>query len=285
MNKLENTTFIIPLKIESGDRMRNIITVLCFLLHNFDSKVIVKEVDSQKVFEPDVLPQITEFLGDRIQNLTHIFEHSDNQVFHRTRILNEMIHMSTTEVVVNYDCDIVLRPETYYKSVDMIVNDGYDLIYPYGKGSYQQQVFATDEIVSEFISNDFDFDILMRNSQNYLSDRGHVQFFKRSSYIEGGMENENFIGSAPEDLERHDRYIKLGYKVGRIDDIIFHFEHSRGMNSYPISVQKSPHWNDNWKLYEYLNTASVEELKEYYQTQKYLKKYPTKILPEDLSDG
>jgi len=204
MNKLENTTFIIPLRIESGDRMRNIITVLCFLLYNFDSKVIVKEVDSQKVFEPDVLPQITEFLGDRIQNLTHIFEHSDNQVFHRTRILNEMIHMSTTEVVVNYDCDIVLRPETYYKSVDMIVNDGYDLIYPYGKGSYQQQVFATDEIVSEFIT---------------------------------------------------------------------------------ISVQRSPHWNDNWKLYEYLNTASVDELKDYYQTQKYLKKYPTKILLEDLSDG
>lgn len=273
MTKLANTTFIIPLRIESDDRMRNIITVLCFLLENFDSKVIVKEVDSQKVFESHVLPQITEFLGDKINNLTHLFECSDDLVFHRTRILNEMLHLSDTEVVVNYDCDVVLHPETYFKAVQMITEEGYDLIYPYGKGSYQQQVFANDELVSEFISNDFDFDILMAKSQNYLSDRGHVQFFKRSSYIEGGMENENFIGSAPEDLERHDRYVKLGYKVGRIDDLIFHFEHSRGMNSYPLSVQQSPHWNDNWNLYQYLDSISGSELKEYYNTQKYLKKY------------
>lgn len=273
MSKLENTTFIIPLRIESEDRMRNIITVLCFLLSKFNSKVIVKEHDSHSVFSQFVLPQIKDFLGDRINNLTHIFEKSDSAVFHRTRILNEMIHLSKTEVVVNYDCDVVLRPETYYKSVDMIVNQGYDLIYPYGKGSYQQQVFATDEIVSQFISEDFNFDVLMKNSQNYLSDRGHVQVFKRSSYIGGGMENENFIGSAPEDLERHDRFVKLGYKVGRIDDIIFHFEHSRGMNSYPVSVQQSPHWYDNWNLYQYLSNVSSEELREYYNTQKYLKKY------------
>ena len=273
MNKLDNTTFIIPLRIESKDRMRNIITVLCFLLENFNSKVIVHEVDVERVFEKHVFPQISDFLEDKITNLTHVFEESDNAVFHRTRILNEMTHLSKTDVVVNYDCDVVLHPETYYKSVDMIVNQGYDLIYPYGKGSYQQQVFATDEIVSQFISEDFNFDILMKNSQNYLSDRGHVQFFKRSAYIEGGMENENFIGSAPEDLERHDRFVKLGYKVGRIDDIIFHFEHSRGMNSYPVSVQQSPHWDDNWNLYQYLSNISPEELREYYNTQKYLKKY------------
>lgn len=273
MNKLENTTFIIPLRIESDDRMRNIITVLCFLLGNFNSKVIVKEVDSQEVFQPYVLPQITEFLGDKVKNLIHLFEHSDNVVFHRTRILNEMLHLSTTDVVVNYDCDIVLYPETYYKAVNMIVDGGYDLIYPYGKGSYQQQVFANDEIVSQFINDNFDFNVLMANSKNYLSDRGHVQFFKRSSYIEGGMENENFIGSAPEDLERHDRYVKLEYKVGRIDDLIFHFEHSRGINSYPVSVQRSPHWEDNWNLYQYLSNISTEELRKYYDTQKYLKKY------------
>ena len=253
--------------------MRNIITVLCFLLETFDSKVIVKEVDSEEIFVKNVFPQIREFLGSKIDNLTHIFEFSDNTIFHRTRILNEMLHLTETEVVVNYDCDVVLYPETYYKSVNKIIEDGYDLIYPYGKGSYQQQVFANDELVSQFINEDFNFELLMKNSKNYLSDRGHVQFFKKSSYIQGGMENENFIGSAPEDLERHDRFIKLGYKVGRIDDIIFHFEHSRGMNSYPISVQQSPHWQDNWNLYQYLSNISEKDLKEYYNTQKYLKKY------------
>jgi hypothetical protein len=47
MVDLSNATFIIPLRIESADRMRNIITLLCFLLGNFDTNVIVKEVESE----------------------------------------------------------------------------------------------------------------------------------------------------------------------------------------------------------------------------------------------
>ena len=50
MIDLKDTTFIIPVKIESDDRLRNVITVCCFLLENFDTKVIVKEVDK----DPDL---------------------------------------------------------------------------------------------------------------------------------------------------------------------------------------------------------------------------------------
>ena len=45
MIDLKNCTFIIPIRIESEDRMRNVVTVLAYLLKNFDTKVIVKEVD------------------------------------------------------------------------------------------------------------------------------------------------------------------------------------------------------------------------------------------------
>ena len=269
MSNLENTTFIIPLRIDSDDRMRNAITVVCFLLQNFDSKVIVKEHDSSKVFRDHGVPQIMEFLEGREKNLIYVFEQSENPVFHRTKYLNQMISMAQTEVVVNYDCDVLLRPETCHKAVDMIVNGGYDLIYPYGKGSYQEQIFADDELVSEFLNEDFDFDVLMKKSQNYLSDRGHVQFFKRSSYIAGGMEKENFIAYGPEDWERHDRFVRLGYKVGRIDDTVFHLEHKRTDNSWTTN----PHYKDNMNLYEYLNGLTSEELSEYYKTQDYLKKY------------
>ena len=42
MVDLSNATFIIPLRIESSDRMRNIVTLLCYLFENFDTNVIVK---------------------------------------------------------------------------------------------------------------------------------------------------------------------------------------------------------------------------------------------------
>ena len=38
-----NLTFLIPVKIESEDRVRNLITVLSYLLTKVDAKIIVKE--------------------------------------------------------------------------------------------------------------------------------------------------------------------------------------------------------------------------------------------------
>ena len=50
-NDLKDCTFIIPIRIESEDRLRNVITVLCFLVSNFDTNIIVKEVDTKSVFQ------------------------------------------------------------------------------------------------------------------------------------------------------------------------------------------------------------------------------------------
>jgi len=269
---LNDTTFIIPIRIESEDRMRNVITILCYLLKNFNTKVILKEVDTESVFEKDVLPQIEDYLGKSLDNLTYIFEQSDDPVFYRMKILNEMIDMCETSIVVNYDCDVLFKSETYIKSIQMI-NDGYDIVYPYGFGEYQKQVFVDDNDVSEFISNDFDFSILDNKSKMYDAQYGHVQFLKKESYIIAGMENENFKGSSPEDKERFYRFDKMGYNVGRIDDQVYHLEHSRGRNSWPNSVQGNPYMEQNLLLWESIKKMNGEELKEYYSNQEYLKKY------------
>ena len=272
MINLKNCTFIIPIRIESEDRMRNVITVLCYLLENFDTKVILKEVDTESVFEKEVLPQIKEYLGDAINNLTYVFEQSDDPVFYRMKIINEMIDMSDTSIIANYDGDVLFKPETYIKAVEMI-NAGYDIVYPYGFGEYQKQVFADDELVSEFLSHDCDFSILDSKSKMYDAQYGHVQFLNRKSYIEAGMENENFRGSSPEDKERHYRFEKMGYKIGRIDDQVYHLEHSRGRNSWPHSIEGNPYMRENFGVWERIQQMTGEELKEYYSNQEYLKKY------------
>ena len=272
MIDLKSCTFIIPVRIESEDRIRNIITVLCYLLDNFDAKVILKEVDQEPIFEEELLPQITEYVGDSIKNLTHVFEQSNDPVFYRMQILNEMIDMADTSVIANYDGDVLFKPETYVNSIKMI-EDGYDIVYPYGFGEYQKQVFADDELVSEFLSNDCDFSILDSKSKMYDAQYGHVQFFNRKSYIEAGMENENFRGSSPEDKERHYRFEKMGYKIGRIDDQVYHLEHSRGRNSWPHSIEGNPYMRENFGVWERIQQMTGEELKEYYSNQEYLKKY------------
>lgn len=267
MIDLSQATFIIPIRIESPDRLRNVITTTAFLLENFDTNIIIKEVDSESVFERDALPILKEILDVDVK-VKHIFEQSDEPLFHRQKVLNEMIMEADTEIVVNYDCDAILPINSYVMAYRGIMDGIYDVVYPYGQGMFQYQVKASDNVVSDFLES-CDYAILKSNSKIHDSDFGWVQFFRRSDYIKGGMENENFKAYAPEDKERYYRYTTLGYKVGRIPDYIYHLEHARGANSWFTN----PHMASNMSEWEKIQQMNKEQLMEYYSTQTYLKKY------------
>lgn len=267
MIDLSNATFIIPIRIESDDRLRNVVTTTAFLLENFKTNIIIKEVDRKSRFKHEALPILKSIVATPI-DVHHIFEESDDPLFHRQRVLNEMIMEADTEIVINYDCDAILPIKSIKFAYDSIMDGTHDVVYPYGWGNYQYQVKPSDNVVSDFLE-EYDYSILKSNSKIYDAQSGWVQFFKRSVYIEGGMENENFRAYAPEDKERLYRFEKLGYNVGRINDFIYHLEHARGENSWFTN----PHMQHNNNVWEGIQKMSKEQLVEYYSTQKYLKKY------------
>ena len=266
---LSQATFIIPVRIESPDRLRNVVTTTAFLMENFDTNIIIKEVDKEPVFQRDAIPLLEEILDFNIwQNFNYIFEKSDEPLFHRQRILNEMIIESDTHIVVNYDADAILPKESYELAYKGIMDGVYDVVYPYGSGNYQKQVKATDTTVSKFLETG-DYEFLNAVSNIHTSDFGWVQFFKRSSYIQGGMENENFRAYAPEDKERYYRFNKLGYSVGRIENYVYHLEHARGDNSWFTN----PHMESNMAEWEKIRIMDKGSLLKYYSEQEYLNKY------------
>jgi hypothetical protein len=264
---LTEATFIIPIRIESSDRLRNVITTTAFLLENFDTNILIKEVDAESVFQKDALPVLEDILECDI-NITHIFEKSNESLFHRQRVINEMVVETNTEIVVNYDCDALLPLDSYHEAYQSVLHHTHDVIYPYGQGMYQKQVRATDEVVSKFLETS-DYQYLNEVSNLHTSDFGWVQFFNRQVYIDGGLENENFKAYAPEDKERFYRFSTLGYNVGRINDYVYHLEHTRGENSW----FSNPHMQSNMQEWEKIQTMNKEQLKEYYSNQIYLKKY------------
>ena len=263
---LTDATFIIPIRIESEDRLRNVITSVAFLLNNFNTNIIVKEVDKTSVFKERALPQLESFFGE--VNVKHVFEESDEPLFHRQKVLNEMIMEADTEIVVNCDCDVILPLESYVTAYMGIKEKVYDVVYPYGDGMYQRQVNAEDKIVSSFLDSN-DYAVLDAVSNEHTSDFGWAQFFRRSVYIEGGMENENFRAYAPEDKERYFRFTTLGYKVGRINSVVYHLEHARGENSW----FSNPHMESNLQEWEMISGMDKKQLMDYYSNQEYLEKY------------
>lgn len=262
---LTDATFIVPIKLESDDRLRNIITTICYIISNFDTNIIIHEVDSKSIFLDQALPQISEFLDGDVKCIDHFFEESYSSSFHRQKILNDMLMKSKTKVVINYDCDILLPKESYINAYNLIINNESDVVYPYGDGQWQYQVFADDELVTNFLVNDFDFQLLREKSKTYMSKFGFVQFFNRNVYIEGGMENENFVAYAPEDVERYYRFMTLGYRVNRIDDWVYHLEHKRTPNSWI----NNPHMENNNNEWEKIKKMSSEELSHYIKSQPY----------------
>jgi len=266
---LKDATFMIPLRIETADRMRNIITTLIYLLRGFDTTVIVKEFDKESIFESAVLPQLKAALPEEnLKNLVHVFEQTDEYTFHRTRLLNDMTMMADTKIVVNYDSDVLLPKNSYVKAVDLILNghDGEEIkcVYPYGYGDWQHQLFATDEHVTNFINSNFNF-LSFKDYKVWDAKFGFCQFFDREEYIRLGMENEEFISYGYEDDERYARFNTLS-SVARIEDWIYHLEHQRTSNSW----FNNPHIESNRALFEKLSKFPPQHLLEYYTNAGYM---------------
>ena len=178
-----------------------------------------------------------------------------------------MIMMCETDVVVNYDCDIILPIKSYEVAYDAIIKDKADVVYPYGDGDYQVQVHADDNLVTDFLIHDFDYEHLQSKSNIYDAKYGFCQFFSRKAYIEGGMENENFVAYAPEDVERYHRFVTLGYRVVRISNVVYHLEHERTFNSW----FNNPHMGENQREWNKIQQMSEDELRTYILNQDYYK--------------
>jgi hypothetical protein len=265
MINLKNTTFIIPVFIESIDRLNNCITVLSYLNYHFNTNVIIHEMYDKE----SKLNFLKKFKN---LNIKHIKEKNTTGHYHRTRQLNEMLSMVETDVVCNYDIDVVLPINTYIISEYLLKNSIFDVVYPYGDGFYQVQV--PQSISKDEFDVNFSIDELTGDKEK--AEFGHCQFFKTDIYKGIGGENENFISYGPEDKERFLRCLKFNLKIHRIYDFVYHFEHSRSFNSN----ENNSYFQKNKELCEKIEKMNYDQFIQYYNGLDYIKKYNFTLLEE-----
>lgn len=271
MENLKNCTFMIPVRIEHQDRYNNAKSVLGFLNHHFQTNIIIYEVSEDGESKLDFLTGLNNLKIDHSVALLPITE-----PFHRTRYLNIMLDKVKTPVVVNYDIDVFLPPQSYLTCRDRIVNGEVDVYYPYSFGASQYQVlssvdrsqfnldFSLESILSDLGNNSPD------GIRRYSSEYGHCIFFNTDVYRKFGGENEEFVSYGPEDKERGMRFKTFSNKVEWLDDVVFHFEHHRGNDSSP----SNPHSSLNNLLFNSIQTLIKDNrLVEYYWDRPYYKQY------------
>jgi cellulose synthase/poly-beta-1,6-N-acetylglucosamine synthase-like glycosyltransferase len=264
---MKDLTFLLPCRIESEDRLKNVVTSTTYLLKNFpEAKVILKEVDTRSNFKFRALPVIKKYVDTK--QLTHIFEESEEKFFHKTRILNDLLVAAETDIVYNHDVDIVLPKTSYEMAYDAILNRGADAVYPFGCGVYQWAVNYSESTFYQFLDSNFDFSVLEDSKFRVASSIGWGQMIKREVEINAGLWNENFVSWGAEDCEFYFRLNSLGFRVGRVNADVYHFEHGRTFNSH----YHNPKFMDNHNLWQSIRTWDVSKLKSYYQQQTYIKK-------------
>jgi len=260
---LKDVTFIIPVMIDTEDRRENLDLVLKYLLNYFDTNIIVKECDdNQKYYNPCFTSE---------PQVRYIFERKTKDYFHRTRLLNDLIDLSTTKFIFNYDADVLLPIDSYVKAIELL-RSGDDLVYPYTKslnlGPQSSQVMVNRNKGSfKIFKEKLDITIL-NNNPVHDAMYGFCCALNRESYIKGFKENENFKGYCPDDYERQMRFEKFGMRIGRVEGQVYHIEHLRTKKYF----KDEPNSKANHKLFEYLKALSREQLIEYYRGQEYCKR-------------
>jgi len=251
MLDLSNCTFLIPVRLDFQERLENLDFVLKFINSNFKTNIYLYEESLRPSFH---------FFKDSVTK--YKFFCSTNEYFHRTKIMNNMIQDSNTQIIVNYDSDIILDINSYIDSYNKIMNENIDMIFPYEK-FWNVDNTQTKKIINNLLEiNSIQINFCKKRRNNSV---GGCIFFNRESYIKGGMENENFKAWGAEDDERYSRFLKLGFKVLRLKNYnLYHLNHPRGINSQ----MHTSYYKENLKELEKINRMNKAQLQEYVNTWK-----------------
>jgi len=253
-----DVAFTIPTKYDHSDRVENLKLCLDWINKNFITYTYISEQGGSTMFKNSYgCYGFSFFKGD---------------IFHRTKMLNEMASevLNQCKIVINFDCDNICSILQMKLGVDAIMREEADMVYP-----YDGRVARLNRVEWYRKLRDTGGDVGILGSTVFKGTRpfdpksvGHIIIWNRERFFEGGGENENFISYGPEDVERYERFNKLGYKILRIKGIVYHIDHWCG----PDSGGSNPMFGKNYEELEKIRGMSKKSLREYVNTWPQTKK-------------
>ncbi len=251
---LKDTTFIMPVRVESQDRANNVLTSVSYLLNHLDTNIII--------LEDDKVSKVPSILGTKLSQVKYIFNQNNEYLFWKTRHLNTMALQVKTPIMVMYDCDIIMESNLYEKSRNYITKDGYEYIVGYGDLTRVNQ--DQHKILRETMDP-----YKVVSGGNMAAAVGSPAWVLTNKYMEAGMENEFFKSWGFEDNERHWRFVRMGLKHRYGEGKLWHLEHCRVSNNF----NSNPHLDTNARLFHSVEGESPEQTKERVKTFPWLKAY------------
>jgi len=219
---LSDVTFLILVRLDSIDRLQNILEVTQFLSSNFKTNIWVSEYSP---FKDSLLEKLL------IKTIRYTFNEDNDPILYRTKFLNQMTLSVKSPFVAIWDTDVLAPIGQINLSVELLRKGEADFVYP-----YDNYFFDTTSILRKLYLKERKIDLLEQNTKKMKemyspNPVGGAFLANLNTYKEAGLENENFYGWGLEDGERVARWGNLNYKIHRVTGPLFHLSHGRGINS------------------------------------------------------
>lgn len=264
---MKDLSFIIPIRVDTEDRIDNCLTVLRFLYTHFpESEVLLMEQDSQVR---------TQRIQEAFPTVRHDFLLNPDR-FSKSVAVNTGIALSTRSMICMCDTDILLHPEAIRRATQMIRGHIKRVVIPHNRmfldmsGELKAEIVASLDLekygrVRRFSDAPIRDDLMLRENNGgiFVAD-------KEVLILEGGL-NKKMISYGWEDSEFSRRLDKLGYYTFMLPEFnLVHLDHRRGPDS-----QINEMFNVNRKEFEKISAMSRRALRRYVETD-------LDIAPDDL---
>ncbi len=190
--KLDNLTIVIPCRLDSIERLENIIVSTNILLENFDPEIIIVECNCH------YNAILKKLLNKRVD---YHFYFDNDPIFYRTYYINRIVEKIRTPLIGIWDTDVICPPEQVIEAKNLIKNNEADFVYPYDK-----LFLDTSPILRRMYLKEGNMDILLKNMKKmkemyppnplggaFLQIRKHIenQDSKTRIFMDGGWRMVN----------------------------------------------------------------------------------------------
>ncbi len=219
---LKDFTFLILIRLDSIQRLENLLTITNTLCQYFDTRIMVLEA------APYCNGMLKSLLNKKIN---YRFIEDKDPIFYKTKYINLLLQEVETPFLSIWDADVVIDKQRVIEATSALQNNTADVALP-----YNGTCMDVPEILRNLYLKNKNIKCLQRNENkmNFLHGRdlvGGAVFIRKDKFIEAGMDNETHYGWGNDDFDRYERFKTLGYKILKTGNPLYHLYHPRGTNS------------------------------------------------------
>ena len=194
---LWDVTFNIILRLDSIERLENIIASITFLNRHFNTNVTVWECSYRD----------NGFLKKLLDNarVSYVFKQDDDPILFRTHYLNQMIQETTTPIVSIWDTDVIAPVNQIIDAVNLLRLQEADFVYPYDK-----LFLDTSIIIRNLYLESEDISLLMNNTKKMKQMNRYCRWEKmgyRIKRIDGPLFHLSHPRGINSDMHHPDQHV------------------------------------------------------------------------------